>query len=63
MKQCYMVTYGSEVHDDYVFTDYEKARKRLQQLRDEAIEDAKKYGDKTNGHWYGLKVFQLVEEE
>lgn len=60
---CFMITFGSEVFDDYVFTDYEQARQRLQQAKDEAIEDAKKYGDKSYEDWYELRVFQLVEEQ
>lgn len=62
-RQCFMITFGSEVSDDYVFTDYEQARQRLQQLKDEALEDARKFGDKSYDHWYELRVFKLVEEQ
>ena len=60
---CFMITLGSEIFDDYVYTDHEKARQRLLQLQAEAIEDAKKYGDKSYEDEYELRVFKLVEEQ
>lgn len=63
MKYCYMITFGSEVSDEYVFTDYEKARQRLQRLKDEDIENAKKHNDTSYEHWYELRVFKLVEQD
>lgn len=55
----YMITFGFEISDDYVFTDYEKARQRLEEIRADEIAQA---GDKNYAHWYELRVFELVGE-
>ncbi len=49
--QVYIVTFDSGVTDDYVFTDYEQARQRLEELRAD---------DKSDAHLYELRVFELV---
>ena len=55
----YMITFGFEISDDYIFTDYEKARQRLEEIRADEIAQA---GDNNYAHWYELRVFELVGE-
>lgn len=50
--QVYIVTFDSGVTDDYVFTDYEQARQRLEELRAD---------DKEDADLYELRVFKLVQ--
>lgn len=49
----YIVTFDSRVTDDYVFTDYEQARQRLEEFRAD---------DKEDADLYELGVFKLVGE-
>jgi hypothetical protein len=50
--QVYIVTFDAAVTDDYVFTDYEQAKQRLEELRAD---------DKSDAHLYELRVFELVQ--
>jgi hypothetical protein len=54
MKQCYIVTFDSQVFDHLVFTDYERARQRLADIRAD---------DKSDAHLYELGTFELVGEQ
>jgi hypothetical protein len=55
-----MVTFGNEISDDYVFTDYEKARQRLEEIRADEVAQS---GEANYAHWYELRVFELVGEQ
>ena len=57
--KCYMITFGFEISDDYVFTDYEQARQRLEEIRADEVAQS---GDKDYAHWYELREFELVGE-
>lgn len=57
---CYMVTFGPEVCDEFVFTDLERAEKRLEELKAEQIENARKYEEKSYDDWYELREFELI---
>jgi hypothetical protein len=56
----YMVTFGNEISDDCVFTDYEQARQRLEEIRADEVAQAGESGHYA--HWYELRVFELVGE-
>lgn len=51
--QVYMITFDAGVTDDYVFTDYEQARQRLEELR---------AADKEDADLYEMRVFELVQK-
>jgi len=60
--KCYMVLFGLEIYDDFIFTDREDAEKRLQYLKE--WHNLVKEIHKTTSYDYQLYVreFELVGE-